>query len=164
MPKAMPSTDLPPNQWPVWFNGKSINETIFCRQFLVSHPTVYTDGAFFTVEGRMTDESVLQSQIYDMLQCCASTSVTKKIGNIIDLLKITARVDELVPQDDRIHVANGTRCWTGISSHIRIRLSAAVSPSTTIPKRGRLSGGSASWGKCSTRRTFPPCRSSSGTA
>ena len=28
--------------------------------------------------------------------------------NIIELLKITARVDELVPQDDRIHVANGT--------------------------------------------------------
>lgn len=113
MPKAMPSTDLPPNEWPIWFNGKSINEAIFCRQFLVSHSLVYTDGAFFTVEGRMMDESVLQSQIYDMLQCCASTSVTKKIGNIIDLLKITARVDELVPQDDRIHVANGTLMLDG---------------------------------------------------
>lgn len=113
MPKAMPSTPLPPNQWPVWFNGKSINEAIFCRQFLVSHPLVYTDGAFFTVEGRMTDESVLQGQIYDMLQSCASTSVTKKIGNIIDLLKITARVDELVPQDDRIHIANGTLMLDG---------------------------------------------------
>ena len=76
MPNLAPSTPLPPNQWPVWFNGKSINEAIFCQQFLVSHPLVYTDGAFFTVEGRMTDESVLQGQIYDMLQCCASTSVT----------------------------------------------------------------------------------------
>ena len=111
----MPATTsaLPPNQWPLWFNGKSINEAIFCQQFLVSHPLVYTDGAFFTVEGRMTDESVLQGQIYGMLQCCASTSVTKKIGNIIDLLKITARVDELVPQDDRIHVVNGTLMLDG---------------------------------------------------
>ena len=104
---------LPPNEWPVWYNGKSINEAIFCRQFLVSHPLVYTDGAFFTVEGRMTDESSLQGEIYSMLQSCASTSVTKKIGNIIDLLKITARVDELIPQDDRIHVANGTLMLDG---------------------------------------------------
>ena len=109
---ALTST-LPPNQWPVWFNGKAINEAIFCQQFLISHPLAYTDGAFFTVEGRMTDESVLQGEIFDMLQSCATSSVTKKIGNIIDLLKITARVEEIVPQDDRIHLANGTLMLDG---------------------------------------------------
>ena len=109
---ALTST-LPPNQWPVWFNGKAINEAIFCQQFLISHPLAYTDGAFFTVEGRMTDESILQGEIFDMLQSCATSSVTKKIGNIIDLLKITARVEEIVPQDDRIHLANGTLMLDG---------------------------------------------------
>ena len=109
---ALTST-LPPNQWPIWFNGKAINEAIFCQQFLISHPLAYTDGAFFTVEGRMTDESILQGEIFDMLQSCATSSVTKKIGNIIDLLKITARVEEIVPQDDRIHLANGTLMLDG---------------------------------------------------
>ena len=109
---ALTST-LPPNQWPVWFNGKAINEAIFCQQFLISHPLAYTDGAFFTVEGRMMDESVLQGEIFDMLQSCATSSVTKKNGNIIDLLKITARVEEIVPQDDRIHLANGTLMLDG---------------------------------------------------
>ena len=109
---ALTST-LPPNQWPVWFNGKAINEAIFCQQFLISHPLAYTDGAFFTVEGRMTDESVLQGEIFDMLQSCATSSVTKKISNIIDLLKITARVEEIVPQDDRIHLVNGTLMLDG---------------------------------------------------
>ena len=109
---ALTST-LPPNQWPVWFNGKAINEAIFCQQFLISHPLAYTGGAFFTVEGRMTDESVLQGEIFDMLQSCATSSVTKKISNIIDLLKITARVEEIVPQDDRIHLANGTLMLDG---------------------------------------------------
>ena len=109
---ALTST-LPPNQWPVWFNGKAINEAIFCQQFLISHPLAYTDGAFFTVEGRMMDESILQGEIFDMLQSCATSSVTKKIGNIIDLLKITARVEEIVPQDDRIHLANGTLMLDG---------------------------------------------------
>ena len=107
------TSTLPPNQWPVWFNGKAINEAIFCQQFLISHPLVYTDGAFFTVDGRMTDESILQGQIYEMMQCCASNCVTKKIGNIIDLLRITAHADELTPQDDRIHVANGTLMLDG---------------------------------------------------
>ena len=107
------TSTLPPNQWPVWFNGKAINEAIFCQQFLISHPLAYTDGAFFTVEGRMMDESVLQGEIFDMLQSCATSSVTKKIGNIIDLLKITARVEEIVPQDDRIHLANGTLMLDG---------------------------------------------------
>ena len=107
------TSTLPPNQWPVWFNGKAINEAIFCQQFLISHPLAYTDGAFFTVEGRMTDESTLQGEIFDMLQSCATSSVTKKISNIIDLLKITARVEEIVPQDDRIHLANGTLMLDG---------------------------------------------------
>ena len=107
------TSTLPPNQWPVWFNGKAINEAIFCQQFLISHPLAYTDGAFFTVEGRMTDESVLQGEIFDMLQSCATSSVTKKISNIIDLLKITARVEEIVPQDDRIHLVNGTLMLDG---------------------------------------------------
>ena len=140
MPKAMPSTPLPPNQWPVWFNGKSINEAIFCRQFLVSQPLVYTDGAFFTVEGRMTDESSLQGEIYSMLQSCASTSVTKKIGNIIDLLKITARVDELIPQDDRIHVANGTLMLDGDflpykDQIVRSRFPVSYNPQAEPPQR-----------------------------
>ena len=136
---ALTST-LPPNQWPVWFNGKAINEAIFCQQFLISHPLAYTDGAFFTVEGRMMDESVLQGEIFDMLQSCATSSVTKKIGNIIDLLKITARVDEIVPQDDRIHLANGTLMLDGDflpykDQIVRSRFPIQYNPQAGLPER-----------------------------
>lgn len=87
---------------------QSINEATFCRDFLNSHKLFYTENSFFTVEGRMMDETPLKTEIYQLLEPCASTSVPKKISNIIELLRITAHVDDFPPQTDRIHVANGT--------------------------------------------------------
>ena len=131
---------LPPNQWPVWFNGRSVNEALFCRQFLISHPLAYADGAFFTVEGRVTDETVLQEQIYEMLQCCASSGVTRKIGSILDLLKITARAEAFLPQDDRIHLANGTLMLDGDflpckDQIVRSRFPVSYNPQAGPPER-----------------------------
>lgn len=71
-----------------------------------NHP--YTENSFFTPEGRMTDEAPLKTEIYQIIEPYASTSVPKKISNIIELLKITAHIDDFPPQTDRIHVANGT--------------------------------------------------------
>ena len=36
---------------PVWFDGKSINEALFCEEFLQTHKIIFTNGAFFTPEG-----------------------------------------------------------------------------------------------------------------
>ena len=33
---------------PIWFDGKSINEALFCDDFLGRHKIIYTNGAFFT--------------------------------------------------------------------------------------------------------------------
>ena len=41
---------------PVWFDGKSINEALFCDDFLSRHKIIYTSGAFFTPDGRVTDD------------------------------------------------------------------------------------------------------------
>ena len=100
---------VPPlDGWPAWFDGKSINESLFCQHFLKTHAIIYTESVFLTLEGCMTDDAPLKADIYAMLEDYASTSITKKISNIIELLKITAHVDELAPQTDRIHLANGT--------------------------------------------------------
>ena len=45
---------------PVWFDGKSINEALFCDDFLGRHKIIYTNGAFFTPDGRVTDELPLR--------------------------------------------------------------------------------------------------------
>ena len=40
------------DSWPEWFTGKTINEPIFCREFLERHKLAYTENSFFTTEGR----------------------------------------------------------------------------------------------------------------
>ena len=37
-----------PDGMPVWFDGKSINEALFCDEFLQTHKIIFTSGAFFT--------------------------------------------------------------------------------------------------------------------
>jgi len=102
-----------PEGWPAWFFAGTINEAIFCQEFLADHKLVYTENAFFTPQGKMIDESPLQAEIYEIIEPFASTSVTKKISNIVGLLKISAHVDNLPPETDRIHVANGTLMLDG---------------------------------------------------
>ena len=41
---------------PVWFDGKSINEALFCDDFLGRHKIIYTNGAFFSPDGRVTND------------------------------------------------------------------------------------------------------------
>ena len=38
-----------PDGMPVWFDGKSINEALFCEEFLQAHKIIFTNGAFFYV-------------------------------------------------------------------------------------------------------------------
>ena len=34
-----------PREMPVWFDGKSINEALFCDDFLSRHKIIYTYGS-----------------------------------------------------------------------------------------------------------------------
>ena len=38
--------------WPDWFTGRTINEPIFCREFLKKYRLAYTENSFFSVEGK----------------------------------------------------------------------------------------------------------------
>lgn len=104
---------LPPEPWPPWFNGQTIHEVIFCQDFLNKHALLYTEDAFFTPDGCMIDEAPLKGMIYTMLEPYATTSVSKKISSIMDLLRITAYTTDFPPQTDRIHLANGTLLLDG---------------------------------------------------
>ena len=93
---------------PIWFDGKSINEALFCDDFLGRHKIIYTNGAFFTPEGRVTDELPLRGEIFEELKCCAVSNIPRKISNIVELMKLAALVEDFPPEPDRIHLSNGT--------------------------------------------------------
>ena len=39
-----------PQTWPEWYDGRHINEVLFCQQFLDKHPMKCVRGRLFTVD------------------------------------------------------------------------------------------------------------------
>ena len=125
---------------PIWFDGKSINEALFCDDFLGRHKIIYTNGAFFTPDGRVTDELPLRGEIFEELKCCAVSNIPRKISNIVELMKLAALVEDFPPEADRIHLANGTLFLDGSFTEgkpdiVRCRLPVAYNPDAPTPAR-----------------------------
>ena len=53
---------------PIWFDGTNINEALFCDEFLNSRKIIFANGAFFTPDGRVTDDLPLRGEIYEELK------------------------------------------------------------------------------------------------
>ena len=98
---------------PIWFDGQNINEALFCEEFLHERMIIFTNGAFFTPDGRVTDDLLLRGEIYDKLKFCAVNNIPRKITNILEVLKLEAQVPDFPPEQDRIHVSNGTLLLNG---------------------------------------------------
>lgn len=124
---------------PEWFDGKKINETLFCQEFLDEHPMVCVKGTFFTVEKRITDERELKKLIYEKLKGTVSSGVAKKLDGILELLRSEAYLEDLPLQTDRIHVASGTLfldgTFTEAKEYCRNRLTVAYVPNAPEPVR-----------------------------
>lgn len=126
-----------PNPVPEWVDGKKINEVLFCREFLEEHPMVSVGGAFFTVEGLVSDENLLKKQIYDKIKYHITTGLWKKVSNLVEVLRMECCVDTLPLYEDRIHMANGTLFLNGSFSaekdFCRNRLPVAYNPDAAEP-------------------------------
>lgn len=90
---------------PLWFDGKNINEALFCDEFLGTHKIIFANGAFFTPDGRVTDTLPLRGEIFEELRCCAVNNIPRKINNILEVMKLAAQVEDFPPEADRIHPA-----------------------------------------------------------
>ena len=123
---------------PVWFDGKNINEALFCEEFLRERRIIFTNRAFFTPDGRVTDDLSLRGEIYEELKCCAVNSIPQKISNILEVLKLEAQAEDFPPEPDRIHLANGTLLLDGTFTEgrpqiVRNRLPVAYRPDAPEP-------------------------------
>ena len=68
---------------PVWFDGKSINEALFCDDFLSRHKIIYTNGAFFTPDGRVTNDLPLRSEIFESYTVVRSATFPAKSATLL---------------------------------------------------------------------------------
>ena len=107
---ATPRKDGVPmsNFTPAWIKKGFFNESLFCDDFLSTHQLLYSNGAFFTPEGRVTDTMNLRCEIFDMLRDHIGANIAKRVNNVVDVLKLAAQVDDFPPVTDRIALANGT--------------------------------------------------------
>ena len=125
---------------PIWFDGANINEALFCDEFLNSRKIIFANGAFFTQDGRVTDDLPLRGEIYEELKCCAVNNIPRKITNILEVMRLAAHVEDFAPEADRIHLANGTLKLDGSfiegrPSIVWSRLPVAYRPDAPAPVR-----------------------------
>lgn len=123
---------------PMWFDGKSINEALFCEGFLRTRQIIFANGAFFTPDGRVTDDLPLRGEIFEELKYCAVNNIPRKISNIIEIMKLAAHVEDFPPEQDRIHLANGTLMLDGTFTEgkpdiVRNRLPVSYRPDAPKP-------------------------------
>ena len=123
---------------PMWFDGKSINEALFCEDFLRTRQMIFANGAFFTPDGRVTDDLPLRGEIFEELKYCAVNNIPRKISNIIEIMKLAAHVEGFLPEQDRIHLANGTLMLDGTFTEgkpdiVRNRLPVSYRPDAPKP-------------------------------
>ena len=124
--------------YPAWYNGKTLNEALFCEEFLRENKIIFANGAFFTPEGRVANTLSLRGEIYNKLRSYVESNIAKKISNILEVMKLEAQVENFPLDLDRIHVSNGTLLLDGTFTEgkpeiVRCRLPVAYQPDAPPP-------------------------------
>jgi len=131
-----PSSDI---GWPVWFDGKHIDEILFCREFLARHPMRCIRDRFFTPDGVVEDEGVISNLILDAVRGCVTSGIARIVTNLLASVKLQAYSPPLPIETDRIHVTNGTYFMDGHFSpektYCNNRLAVAYNPDAPQPER-----------------------------
>ena len=90
-----------------WFEDGQIDEVVFCENFLQRMPLKCINGIFFSYDGMLPDSEV-EKEIYRMVKPVLTKGISKKVKQLLEVLKLEAYSEELPVQMDRIHVNNGT--------------------------------------------------------
>ena len=105
--------DMTPQAWPDWYDGRHINEVLFCQQFLDKHPMKCVRGRMFTVDGLIEDEGRIGNLILKEISGVLTSGLSKVVMNLLASIKLQAYSPPLPIETDRIHVANGTYFMDG---------------------------------------------------
>ena len=131
--------DMTPQMWPDWYDGRHINEVLFCQQFLDKHPMKCVRGRLFTVDGLIEDEGQIGNLILEEISGVLTANLSKTVANLLASIKLQAYSLPLPIETDRIHVANGTYFmdgrFTADKSYCNNRLTVVYNPNAPEPKR-----------------------------
>lgn len=127
------------NLVPEWMEGKKINESLFCREYLQERPMIAISGTFFTVDGRVADEAKLMRDILEKIEPYVTSGLSRKVQNLLETLRLMCYSDPLPVETDRIHVANGTVFLDGTFQEEKVfcmnRLPVSYDPAAPVPEK-----------------------------
>ena len=131
--------DMTPQAWPDWYDGRHINEVLFCQQFLEKHPMKCVRGRLFTVDGLIEDEGQIGNLILEEISGVLTSGLSKVVTNLLASISCKRIPPPLPIETDRIHVANGTyfhgRQLYRRQSYCNNRLTVAYNPNAPAPKK-----------------------------
>lgn len=135
------------NDSPLWLlKGGKVDETEFCRQFYMKHYLIYQDGAFFSPDGRLSEEQV-KTMIFQELQDHVCSGVGGKVDNCLSALRYVAAQNTLRDSLEEtlftIHAANGEYRLledrlSPVKQLTRFRLPVNYNPQAPQPERWLL--------------------------
>ena len=131
--------DMTPQTWPEWYDGRHINEVLFCQRFLDKHPMKCVRGRLFTVDGLIEDEGQIGNLILEEISGVLTSGLSKVVTNLLASIKLQAYSPPLPIETDCIHVANGTYfmdgSFTADKSYCNNRLTVSYNPNAPAPNR-----------------------------
>ena len=125
---------------PLWLEGKTVNEVLFCQEFLAEHPMVNVGNAFFTKDGIGPDENMMKKLIYEELKPYVRTDLPKTVATLLAVIRMESCIEQLPAEDNLIHCANGTLnledgSFTEEKNFCRCRLPVAYHPEAPVPEK-----------------------------
>ena len=124
---------------PDWYDGKRVDELMFCRNFLAKHPMKCIRDRLCTVDGPVEDERQISQLILQEVSGCMTSGLAKLVANLLANIKLLAYSPPLSIEMDRIHVANGTyfmdRRFSPEKAFCNNRLPVACRPDAPKPER-----------------------------
>ena len=82
--------DMTAQAWPEWYDGRHINEVLFCQQFLDKHPMKCVRGRLFTVDGLIEDEGQIGNLILEEISGVLTANLSKTVANLLSSIKLQA--------------------------------------------------------------------------
>ena len=119
--------DMTPQAWPDWYDGRHINEVLFCQQFLDKHPMKCVRGRLFTVDGLIEDEGQIGNLILEEISGVLTANLSKTVANLLASIKLQAYSPPLPIEMDGSFTADKSYCNN--------RLTVFYDPNTPAPTR-----------------------------
>lgn len=93
--------------YPGWWDGRTIDEDIFCDKFLKGKDLRCINRIMYSVDG-IVEDGQLESEIYAIIKSFCKKDIAGRVKKILETLKVKCYSPPLAVDIHKIHVRNGT--------------------------------------------------------